>query len=60
MAKIRVRLVRSIIGVKPKQQATIRCLGLRKIGSNREHEMIPAILGMIRIVSHLITVEEVK
>jgi large subunit ribosomal protein L30 len=60
MAKIKVWLVRSTIGVKPKQRATIRCLGLRKIGSSREHEMIPAILGMIRTVSHLITIEEVK
>jgi large subunit ribosomal protein L30 len=46
--------------MKPKQQATVRCLGLRKIGSSREYKAIPAILGMIRIVSHLITVEEVK
>ncbi|MDR1466022.1 MAG: 50S ribosomal protein L30 [Treponema sp.] len=60
MAKIRVRLVHSTIGMKPKQQATVRCLGLRKIGSSREYKAIPAILGMIRIVSHLITVEEVK
>jgi large subunit ribosomal protein L30 len=60
MAKIRVRLVRSIIGVKPNQQATVRCLGLRKIGSNKKHEATSTILGMIRTVSHLITVKEVE
>ncbi|MDR0785202.1 MAG: 50S ribosomal protein L30 [Treponema sp.] len=60
MARIRVRLVRSTIGVKPNQRATVRCLGLRKIGSKREHEAVPAVLGMIRTVSHLVSVEEVK
>jgi large subunit ribosomal protein L30 len=57
MAKIRVRLVRSTIGTKPNQRATVRALGLRKIGSSREHEAVPSILGMVRVVSHLVAVE---
>jgi large subunit ribosomal protein L30 len=60
MAKIRIRLIRSVIGTLPKQRATVRSLGLRKIGSSTEQEASPAILGMIRVVSHLVAVEEVQ
>jgi large subunit ribosomal protein L30 len=59
MAKIRIRLVRSTIGAKPAQRATVRSLGLRKIGSSVEQEARPEILGMVRVVSHLVVVEEV-
>ena len=55
--KIRIKLVRSTIGALPKQRATVRALGLRKIGSCTEKEDTPAVLGMIRVVSHLVSVE---
>jgi large subunit ribosomal protein L30 len=58
MAKIRIRLVKSVIGSLPKQRATVRSLGLRKIGSVNEVEASPAVLGMVRVVSHLVSVEE--
>ena len=58
--KIRIKLVKSTIGSLPKQRATVRSLGLRKIGSVSEQEASPAILGMIRVVSHLVTVEELN
>jgi len=57
MAKIKIRLVRSTIGALPKHRATVRSLGLRKIGSSTVQEDSPAILGMVRNVSHLVTVE---
>jgi large subunit ribosomal protein L30 len=60
MAKIRIRLVRSTIKALPKQRATARSLGLRKIGSVSEQEANPAILGMVKAISHLVSVEEVK
>jgi large subunit ribosomal protein L30 len=60
MAKIRIRLVRSTIGALPKQRATVRSLGLRKIGSSIEQEQSPAVMGMVRAVSHLVSVEDVK
>jgi large subunit ribosomal protein L30 len=60
MAKIRVKLVRSVIGTLPKQRATVRSLGLRKIGSSRIQEATPAVLGMIKVVSHLVAVEEIS
>lgn len=56
--KIIIRLVRSTIGVLPRQRATVRSLGLRKIGSTVEQEASPAILGMVKVVSHLVSVEE--
>ncbi len=58
--KIRIRLVRSTIGTLPAQRATVRALGLRKIGSSTEKDTSPAILGMVRAVSHLVAVEEIK
>ena len=58
--KIRIKLVRSVIGRLPKQRATVRSLGLRKIGSTVEHEASPVILGMVKVVSHLVSVEEIR
>jgi len=58
--KIRIKLIRSVIGVLPKQRATVRSLGLRKIGSSIEQEASPAVLGMVKVVSHLVSVEEIK
>ena len=58
--KIRIKLVRSVIGTLPKQRATVRALGLRKIGSSTEQEANPAVLGMVKVVSHLVSVEEIK
>ncbi|GHU84305.1 50S ribosomal protein L30 [Spirochaetia bacterium] len=57
--KIKIRLIRSVIGSLPKQRATVRSLGLRKIGSTTEQEASPAILGMVKVVAHLVSVEEV-
>ncbi|MDR1867875.1 MAG: 50S ribosomal protein L30 [Treponema sp.] len=58
--RIRVRLVRSTIGTLPKQRATVRSLGLRKIGSSVEHEDGGVVRGMVRVVSHLVVVEDVN
>lgn len=58
--KIRIRLIRSTIGSLPKQRATVRSLGLRKIGSTTEQEASPAIMGMVKTVAHLVAVEEIK
>jgi large subunit ribosomal protein L30 len=55
---IRVRQVRSAIGFKRDQRATLRGLGLRKPGSVAELEDTPAVRGMIRKVVHLLKVEE--
>lgn len=54
---IKIKLVRSTIGVLPAQRATVRSLGLRKIGSTVERTANPATLGMVKRVAHLIAVE---
>ena len=59
MAKIRITQLRSGIGTKPAQRATLKALGLRRI----RHEVVqndsPQLRGMIAKVVHLISYEEV-
>ena len=55
---IQVRLVRSPIGTKQRVHATLKGLGLGKIGSSRKLERTPAVLGMVRRVAHLVKIEE--
>ncbi len=58
MKKVIVRLVKSTIGQRHHSRATVRALGLKKIGSKVEHEANPAIMGMVRSISHLVKYEE--
>ncbi len=58
MAKVRITLVKSIIGRKKDHIATVEALGLKKIGKTVEHEATPQIKGMINKVSYLLQVEE--
>lgn len=61
MAKrVRISLVRSVIGELPKHRKTVRALGLRKRDQSVEHEANPALLGMARSVAHLVRVEEIE
>jgi large subunit ribosomal protein L30 len=55
---IKVTLVRSQIGIKPKQRGTLRALGLNRIGSTNTLPDRPEVRGMIARVPHLIKVEE--
>lgn len=56
--KLRVTLLKSLIGLSPKQEATVRALGLRRIRQVVEHEDTPTIRGMIRAVPFCLKVEE--
>ena len=59
MAKtLKVTLVKSIIGLSPRQEATVRALGLRRIRHVVEHQDTPTIRGMIRKVPFVLEVEE--
>ena len=58
--KLKITLVKSIIGQKPEKKATVRSLGLKRISSSVVHEDNAAIRGMIASVSHIVKVEEVK
>ena len=60
MARLKVTLVRSGIGSKPNQRATLTGLGLRKLGKGVIVDDTPSIRGMINVVAHLVKVEEVQ
>lgn len=55
---LRVTLVRSTIGTKPKTRGTIRALGLRRINHTVTLPDRPEIRGMLARVPHLVRVEE--
>ncbi len=57
--KLRVTLVKSPIGAIPKQRATVKALGLRKMHKTVELPDNDAVRGMIWHVRHLVKVEEV-
>ena len=59
MAKLKITLVKSVIGYKQDQIATVKALGLKKIRDVKEHEDNPQIRGMVNKVSHLVKVEEI-
>ena len=58
MAKIKVKKVKSAINRTKRQKLTLEALGLKKIGQVVEHEATPNILGMVKKVEHLVSVEE--
>ena len=58
MAQIKVTLTRSLIGYPKDQRATVRALGLGKIGTSAIQEDNKVIRGMIHKVEHLVKVEE--
>jgi large subunit ribosomal protein L30 len=58
MAKIKIKYIKSKIGSTERQKRTLQALGLGKLNSTSEHEATPQILGMVKKVSHLVTVEE--
>jgi large subunit ribosomal protein L30 len=59
MADLKITLVRSPIGSKPKHRSTVQALGLRKLHASVQQKDNPAIRGMIHHVKHLVKVEEV-
>ncbi len=58
MKKIKITLVKSPIDRPERQKLTLQALGLNKTNSSKEVEATPQILGMVRKVNHLVTVEE--
>lgn len=58
--KLRVKLIRSLIGRTERQRACVRGLGLRKINSVSELENTPCVKGMINKVNFMVHVEEVS
>lgn len=58
MKQLAITLTGSTIGKVRKQKATVEALGLHRIGQTVVKEDTPVTRGMIRVVSHLVKVEE--
>ena len=57
--KLKITLVRSTIGEKPKTRATVESLGLRKINQSTVRPDRPDVRGMVFHAKHLLEVEEI-
>ena len=55
--KIKLTLIKSIIGTKQSHRSTVRGLGLRRVNSCAELEDTPSVRGMINKVNYLVKVE---
>ncbi|MBQ1251626.1 MAG: 50S ribosomal protein L30 [Firmicutes bacterium] len=60
MAKIKITLVKSVIGYSEQQRRTVRSLGLTKTGRSVVQNDTPDILGKVKSVAHLVKVETVE
>lgn len=58
MAQLKITQVRSTIGARWKQRESMRTLGLRKIRQSVVREDNAQTRGLIRVVNHLVEVEE--
>jgi large subunit ribosomal protein L30 len=59
MAKIRIKQVKSGIGQTVRQKRTLQALGFIRLQQSIEKEATPQILGMVKKVAHLVTVENI-
>ena len=60
MARLKITQVRSGIGNKQNQRQTLRSLGLKRVHDVVVKDDRPEIRGMVKTVTHLVTVEEVE
>jgi large subunit ribosomal protein L30 len=54
---VKIEQVRSTNGTDPKQKATLKALGLGRIGKAVERKDSPQLQGQLRVVSHLVEVK---
>ena len=57
MKKIKVTLLKSVLGIKRDHRATVRGLGLRRINHAVELADTPAVRGMVEKISYLVRVD---
>jgi large subunit ribosomal protein L30 len=57
--QLKITLVKSTIGSKPKHRLTAQALGLNKLHKSVVQKDNPAIRGMVNQIVHLVKVEEV-
>jgi len=53
---VKIAQVRSANGTDPKQKATLKALGLGRIGKSVERRDSPQLRGQLKVVSHLVEV----
>jgi large subunit ribosomal protein L30 len=54
---VKIEQVRSTAGTNPKQKATLKALGLGRIGKAVERVDSPQLQGQLRVVTHLVEVK---
>ena len=57
-ARLRIRMIGSVIGCPSKQRATVRGLGLRRLHQVVEREDTAAVRGMVKKIPHLVEIVE--
>ena len=60
MSKIKITLVKSVIGYDKKVRETAKSLGLGKLHSSAVQAKTPDILGKVNRIAHLVAVEVVE
>jgi large subunit ribosomal protein L30 len=58
VAELLIKQVRSANGASPRQRETLRSLRLGRIGRTSRRADGPELRGMLRVVGHLVSVEE--
>jgi large subunit ribosomal protein L30 len=56
VSAVKISQVKSAAGTNPKQKATLKALGLGRIGKAVERKDSPQLQGQLRVVSHLVEV----
>ena len=57
MSAVKISQVRSTAGTNPNQKATLKALGLGRIGKSVERKHSPQLQGQLKVVSHLVEVD---
>ncbi|MBS3970831.1 MAG: 50S ribosomal protein L30 [Clostridia bacterium] len=60
MTKLKITLVKSVIGSTVRQKKTVESLGLGKINSSVIQVDTPDIRGKVKKVEHLVSVEKIE
>ena len=55
----KVTLIKSLIGCKPNQIANAKSLGLVKLGDSNVHKDDAVLAGKIKVITHLVKVENI-
>lgn len=57
MSGVKISQVKSTAGTNPSQKATLKALGLGRIGKSVERKDTPQLQGQLSVVSHLVEVD---